>query len=123
MGALALVVDASIVEDRELSARRHSDNIPRVLQDNNNTTLRPPSISTISIKTDTARAKATTNMAMGTTRVMIRVTADSNTTTAVTEEEDLRIKTISRNTTIKARTDPDLEEGEGDRCPAEEAAQ
>lgn len=123
MGALALVVDASMVEDRELSARRHSDNIPRVLQDNNNTTLRPPNISTISIKTDTARAKATTNMAMGTTRVMIRVTADSNTMTAVTEEEDLRIKTISRNTTIKARTDPDLEEGEGDRCPAEEAAQ
>ena len=121
MEPLALV-DASMAEGRDLSARRRSDNIPRVLQDHSNTTRRRPS-STINIKMDMARAKATTNMEMGSTRVMIRATADNNTTTAATEEGDLRIKTINRNTTIRARMDPDLEEGEGGRCPAEEAAQ
>jgi hypothetical protein len=109
------LVGASTAEARDLSGRRRSDNILRALQDHSNTMRPRLNSSTTSIKTDTA--KATTNMAMGTTRG----TADSNTTMAATEEVDLRIKIISRNTTIRARMD--REGGADDRCPTEGAAQ
>lgn len=122
MGPLALVGVSSMAEAQELSARRRSDSTLRVLKDPSITTRRRPSSSTISIKTD--MAKATMNMATDTTRVMIiKVMADNSTMTAATEEEDLHIKTISRNTTIRVQMDLGPEGEADDLCPAEEEAQ
>jgi len=97
--------------DRDHSGRPRNDNTRRALEDPSSTMRRRPSSSTISTRTDMARA--TTTMGMATTKAM-----EDSTTTEATEEEGLQAKTISRSTMTLGRTDlgevgdPCMEEGD-----------
>lgn len=101
-----VLAGANMAEDRDHNDRPRNDNTRPALEDPSSTMRRRPSSSTISTRTDMARA--TTTMGMVTTKAM-----EDSTTTEATEEEALQVRTTSRTTTTLGQTDP----GEvGDPC-------